>query len=503
MLGFKPFEKEAQKICPYWVNNAAFLTAVIFGMHPIHVEPVAWASDRNGLLYCVFYFASILTYLKYVLSSQNKRLNYMCSFLFFVFSLLSKPMAITLPFVLILLDGWPLNRLRTKTMSIYLEKIPYLIFSLLLSLITVIARFRSGSIASTNFVSVDFRIMNAFNSLIFYFVKLIAPFNLCVLYPVFWRKTYSEGYIFSVGIVILLSIGCYYFRKQRPYLSVAWIFYCLTLFPTIGIISVGSQAAADRYVYLPSFAPLLIFSVVLTRFLEKRRIIYVLLVFGIMCAMYVGTSKQLRTWKDSVSLWENELKIYPTNNASSYSGLGDAYQKVGRFEDALTMFEYSIKTAPDLSYLYNGKGAALFAMGKTEAAIESFKEAISKSSPLDEQNGWAHCHLDIIYSSMGKRDSSLSERKKAMESNPNNAWEHFNQAEIYEKNGNKEEAISQFEESIKICPWFAESYDRLGILYLQRLELEKAVEYFKKAIILEPRNKKYLDHLSSIRTGEV
>jgi tetratricopeptide (TPR) repeat protein len=90
-----------------------------------------------------------------------------------------------------------------------------------------------------------------------------------------------------------------------------------------------------------------------------------------------------------------------------------------------------------------------------------------------------------------------------MESNPNNAWEHFNQAEIYEKNGNKEEAISQFEESIKICPWFAESYDRLGILYLQRLELEKAVEYFKKAIILEPRNKKYLDHLSSIRTGEV
>jgi len=249
--------------------------------------------------------------------------------------------------------------------------------------------------------------------------------------------------------------------KRSPEYSVAWGFYLITLLPTLGLVSVGSQAAADRYAYLPSLVPFILVALMLNRLLPTKRLFLTVLVIGLSAGLAWGARQQARYWKDSISLWEHELQYYPINYPSAYSCLGDAYREAGNLDGALKLYDIALKGFHQLAFLHNGRGAVLLEMGRNEEAVQSFQDALAASAPGDDQAGLAHAHLDILYKRMGKVDLARKERELAISSAPTNAWQHFDLGERYLKYGLPEQALAQYRLAAEIYPWYAEAQAKL------------------------------------------
>jgi protein O-mannosyl-transferase len=484
---------EAEEIKRNWEIPAAFLAALLFGIHPIHVESVAWATDRKDLLCTVFFLAGLLFYLSYVSQIPTKRWKYFVVLGIFCLAFLSKSMAISFPFVLLLLDKWPLRRFNSNKSRIIIEKIPFLIPAFLLGGLTIVAQSNAGAMASFNQIPLEFRIMNAFHSLIFYLEKTIAPYGLAALYPIHLKKVISIEYMLSAFGVLLISLVCYIYRKKKPHFVTMWLFYCLTLAPTLGIVHVGSQAAADRYFYLPSVAPFLLIGIALARLFQSRLLIFSLLAIGVAASLGHATMRQIHIWRDSTSLWENVLKIDPKNNANTLTCLGDAYRVTGRWDEALNALNTANAIGPVSAYPHNGKGKIFLNKGLKDDALKEFTAAIE----VDSQEGWAHSHLDVIYSRQGKINSALTERAAALSSAPDDSWSHFEYGKVYMEYGMYDPAVAQIQAALLLNPNFAEAYNCLGLIYKRQGDFEKSITAFTKASSLESRNANYMENLAS------
>ncbi len=476
-----------------WEIPAAFLATLLFGIHPLHVEPVAWATDRVDLLCGLFFFAALLFYLSYVSQAPLKRWKYFAALGMFCLALLSKSMAISLPFILLLLDGWPLGRLNSNRSRIILEKIPFLILALISVGITMAARSHVGAMASFSQIPLGFRVMNAFHSLVFYLGKMMAPFGLAALYPIHLKKAFSIEYIFSAFGVLLISLVCYIYRKKHPYLITVWLFYCLTLAPVLGLVHVGSQAAADRYFYLPSVTPFLLVGAVLARLFQKQWRIFWLLTSLLIISLGYAAMKQVSIWRDSATLWENVLNADPRNSAIAFTCLGEAYSESGRWDEALMEFNIAIAVGPPKIYPHDGKGKLLLVKGLKDEALREFMAAVE----IDPQEGLAHSHMDVIYSQQGQTSLALAERTAALASNHDDSWSHFAYGKVYMEYGMYEPAVAQIQAALLLDPNFAEADDCLGMIYKKQADFETAIAAFKKALALEPRNTNYMENLAS------
>lgn len=433
---------------------AGTVTALLFGIHPLHVESVAWISERKDVLYTFFYLLGLLTYLKYTISKGSKRhLFYTACLISFILALLSKPAAVTLPIVLLILDCYPLNRLEKKggLKGAVIEKLPFLLLSVLTSVVTIWASHLGGALWTSGQLPIIAHIFIVVRAYIFYLSKMMMPLNLAPLYPHPVKINFlSSEYIGSMSLFLAISLLS--FKKNRLF-SAVWLYYIVTLIPVIGVVQAGEQAVADRYSYLPSLGPFLLaglgIGALFERGLKKRMHLAAIVALFILGGILTSrTLNQISIWRDSISLWSNEIKFFP-----------------------------------DLDLPYDNRGNAYAVSGNYQQAIIDYTRAIA----LNPRYAGTYANRGTVYRNMGKYQQALSDYSRAIELEPENTMAYSNRGDTYNKLGNYQDAIRDYGMAIRLNPQFGEVYYKLGTLYSGIGDTNQAVVHYKKAATLGSR----------------
>lgn len=468
---------------------AGGVTALLFGIHPLHVESVAWTAERKDVLYSLFFLLSVIVYLRYL--SSNLKRYYLLSLIFFILSLLSKPMAVSLPIVLLLIDFYPLNRLKGEEglyKKILIEKLPFLVLSFLTALMAIWAQQSGEALSSLEELPFVDRSFISIRAYIFYLVKMVLPLDLAPFYPYTKPAYFTYEYI---GSLILLSAITLFvlFKKNRLY-SVIWLYYIVTLFPVIGIIKVGAFAAADRYTYLPSIGPFLLAGLGTAQVFDlcskrwPRIAIIVALSFSL--SIFIGlTVRQIGIWQDSMTLWSHEIQLYAkTSNSGSqrslifaYNNRGIAYYNLGKYEKAINDYSMVIESNPQYAKAYNNRGRAYYSLGNYEEAIKDYSMAIE----FDPRFAETYNNRGLAYYSSGKYEEAINDYSMAIESNPQYVEAHNNRGVAYYGSGKAQQAIADFNRSVELNHRYSKAYQNLGMIYSNSGDTEKARFYYDKA----------------------
>ncbi len=462
-------ERTIQSGQPPFLHNQTVLiatgvTVLLFGLHPIHVESVAWVSERKDLLCALFYMLSIMMYIRYVCKTSPPagtptsgllffHKHYLFALGLFILALLSKPMAVTLPVVLLILDWYPLGRIRSLKVfqTAFTEKLPFVTLSLVLSIETVLAQKVSGALATTEAVPLSTRAFVGVKSLIAYLWKMILPLNLTPFYP-FPREVslLSFKYLSVIALVGGITITCIVMaKKQRLWLSV-WSYYVITLLPVLGIVQVGRQSMADRYTYLPSLGPFLVAGIAIAIFWNNAgtiarwgkavRMVSIAAAIAIVVYLSYATLQQIRIWKNSFILWNYVIEKEPGRVAIAYYGLGAVFLKMGLDDQAMAHFDRAIAIDPSLYGVYDNQGVLYSKAGKFHKAIEAFNKSIAT-----HPNWSAYGNRGLTYYSMGQYDRAKEDLDKAIELNEHFDDAYINRGKLHLRSGNKTLALTDFQ----------------------------------------------------------
>ena len=378
--------------------QSAFVAA-LFALHPLHVESVAWIAERKDVLSTFFWMLTMGAYVWYV--ERQGFLRYLPVLLFFILGLLAKPMLVTLPFVLLLLDYWPLSRfqfghqngnivIQQKSVVIRLicEKIPLFALAAASCIVTLFAQQSGGAICSFSAFPINIRIANALVSYVGYIVKMLWPHQLAVLYPHPGMLPWIQV-IGACLLLVFISILAVMTLKRRPWLIVGWVWYIVTLVPVIGLVQVGSQAMADRYTYVPLIGIFIMIAWGIPELLSgwrNRKIGLSTMAVACLLVLMATTWFQVRYWANSVTLFERALAV-TENNYVLHSNLGVTLFSKGRVDEAIGHFHNAMRINPRFAEVHNNLGIILIRKGKLEEAVAHFREALRiKPGYVDVQN---------------------------------------------------------------------------------------------------------------------
>ncbi|MFQ5586225.1 MAG: tetratricopeptide repeat protein, partial [Thermodesulfobacteriota bacterium] len=480
------------------LNKAALIagvvTALLFGIHPLHVESVAWASERKDLLCAFFFLLSILAYLFYASSTYSRKIiPYVAALALFTMALLSKPMAVTLPLVLLLLDIYPLERLPGKgtpgiTRGVMVEKAPFLALSLLSSLATIWAQRTGGALATFDVYPLPSRILVALRAYMFYLYKMVLPLNLAPLYPYPEKiELLSLEYLGSLLLLTVLTLASIITFRRYKYISAAWFYYIVTLLPVIGIVQVGIQAAADRYTYLPSLGPFILFGVVIGFITERHSRIHTLLISASLALMFIfwgiSTRHQIALWKDSMTLWSHEINLFPERAYSAYTNRGNSYFDEGNYKLAIEDFNKSIAINPQYEKAYSNRGNIYYRLGNNRQALLDFNTALE----LDPQYEHGYYNRGTLYLSSGNYRQAIKDFSSVIDLNPQYATAYNNRGSAYHSLGDYHLAIKDFDKAIELNPYPAEFHYNRGVVYISMENHQQAIENLNKALELNPQ----------------
>lgn len=477
------------------------MVAALFAIHPINVESVAWVAERKNVLSTFFWFLTMLLYVWYVRKPGWRR--YLPVFICFALGLMSKPMLVTLPFVLLLVDFWPLNRttiniqnenqkeiqpsLKTggKNISfLVLEKIPLFILTAVSICVTIYAAKSASTISHFGLLPLSQRIYNAISSYVLYLKKLFWPTDLAVFYPLV--DIQIKQVVPAAVLLIVITVICCKYYKKYPYLAVGWFWYLGTLVPVIGLVQVGSQAMADRYAYIPFIGIFIALSWALTEITRNRlaQKIASFLVVIMIVGLSVTTYSQVAYWKNSFSLFERALHV-TKGNFIAHVGIGNELIKQSRINEAIDHFYASININPKNPANYMGLvslGNALSLQNKKTEAITAFKQALSINWQCDD----AYHRLGFVFFETGRVDEAVVEYQKAIALNNDYPVYHGSLGNAYIKQGKTEEAVKEFKEVLRIQPDNASAHNNLGMLYMQQEEEDEALKHFQETVRLQP-----------------
>ncbi len=477
------------------------LVAALFAVHPINVESVAWIAERKNVLSTFFWILTMLLYVWYVKQPGWKR--YLPVFLCFALGLMSKPMLVTLPFVLLLLDYWPLNRTAINTQNenqtaiqaplkvgkaklsfLILEKIPLFILTVISICVTLYAAKNASTIAYFDIIPLTKRVYNAIFSYALYLKKLLWPTDLAALYP------HSDIQILQVLLAALLlvfitAISCKYYKKY-PYLVVGWFWYLGTLVPVIGIVQVGSQAMADRYAYIPFIGIFIMLSWTINEIIKNSlwQKISSFIVVIIFMGLLVTTHNQVRYWENSFSLFERTLNT-TKGNFIAHIGMGVELMKQNRINEAVAHFNTAININPKnpVNYIaFVSLGQTFSIQNKTKEAIAAFKQALSINSKCDE----AYHKLGFVLFQTGQVEEAIVEYQKAIALNNDYPMYHGSLGNAYVRQGKFEEAAKEYSEVLRIQPANAGAHNNLAMVLIRQDRIDEAIKHFREAIRLQP-----------------
>jgi tetratricopeptide (TPR) repeat protein len=484
-----------------WLS--AFVAAV-FAVHPLQVESVAWVAERKSVLSGFFWMLTIAAYVIYTERPCIGR--FLLVVLVFALAALSKPMVVTLPFVLLLLDYWPLGRFQwthqsgvntlSKSESVELssqssplrcliaEKIPLFILAAILSIITFIAQRSGGAMKLTDHVPLEFRIANAFISYLAYIGKMIWPRRLAVFYPhpadevSVWLAVAAALLLLTPSILVIRS------ARNRKYLLVGWLWYLGTLVPVIGLVQVGGQARADRYMYLPVIGLLIIIAWGLADLAPKWR--YKKVTLGIsalivLLALAVCTLLQVAYWRNSFTLFTHALDV-TTNNYVAHLNLGNVLTKQKKADEAIPHYQEALRIKPNYGDAHFNLGFTYFLQDMPDKAIEHYNSVLR----ITPNSAKIHYHLANALAKKEHLDKAIEHYNKALQLKPNYAEVYNNLALTLVKKGRIDEAVEYYDKSLELNPDSPEVLSNLANALVKQKKFDQAVTHLKKALDLKP-----------------
>lgn len=426
--------------------------AALFAVHPLRVESVAWVSERKDVLSGLFFVLTLGAYLRYVRRPKSL-LNYLLVLLLFGLGLMSKPMLVTVPFVLLLLDYWPLRRFPQPArfsipQPLLLEKIPLLVLSTISCLITL--RVQSGAIHDAQVVPMALRIENAIVSAAAYLAQMVYPANLALSYPYPINGLPPWEIALALLVLVAFSAAAFYWRNQRPWLLTGWFWYLGMLVPVAGLVQVGGQARADRYTYLPQIGICLLLTWTLVELSERwRNGRFILAGSAAACIaiLAAGARAQTAFWRNSESLWTRALAC-TTNNALAESNLGSLLYQDGRLDEALAHSQKALEIQPDDVGANNCVGFVLLQKGQVDEAIAHFHTALRARPDYAP----AHSNLGMALFQLGRVDEAIAHFRSALEADPTVADIHNNLGAALVRQGQFEEAVAHYQKALELRP---------------------------------------------------
>lgn len=400
----------------------SFFVAALFALHPLNVESVAWVAERKNVLSTLFCFLTLHCYCSY--AATHRTSAYLLTLAAFVLGLMAKPMLVTLPMVMLLLDYWPLGRWRRSppraatAITLVSEKIPFLCCALLSALVTFHAQQTGGALADLSVIPVQLRLENALVAYATYLGKTLWPQNLALYYP--FPTAIPLWQVFAaLCLVLFLSATAVAAGRQRPYLVVGWCWFVLTLVPVIGLIHVGDQALADRYTYIPVIGLFIITAwgaADLTRGLRHRQILLAVLAVIVISAAATQSRHQLGYWRDSITLYRHTLNI-TTANYIIHTNLGIALQAGGDLDGAREAYREALRIKPTYAAAHNNLGNVLVIEGDADGALREYGAALA-ACPNDTR---LHNNLGHALVMKGELDAAIQEFRAALRLDPHNA----------------------------------------------------------------------------------
>ena len=467
--------------------------AALFAVHPLHVESVAWIAERKDVLSTLLWMLTIWAYVAYV--RQPRAARFATVVLAFGLGLMAKPMLVTLPFVLVLLDVWPLGRMsleRSAVIKSVKEKTPLIAMAVAASVVTFAVQRRGGAVAGLDAIPPGLRTANALTSYTAYMWKMFWPSGLTVLYP-FPKSIPAWQVAGSVVALMGISLAALRQGRRRPYIPVGWLWFLGTLVPVIGFVQVGSQSMADRYTYVPLIGLSIIAAWGLPDLAARVRAKPALLTaaaVSLLAACTWGARQQVAYWKDSVTLWSRALNV-TDGNYRAHVALGSLLQEGGKAGDATAHFQEALRLRPDYAEAHNKLGAVLADEGRTAEAVPHFVEAIRLKRDLFE----AHNNLGNASARQGKLEEAIAHYHDALRWKPDDVAAHNGLGSALDDQGKFDEAIAQYAEAIRIDPAHAPAHNNMGASLLKQGKAEEAVREFRESIRLDPRNTSYRRNL--------
>jgi tetratricopeptide (TPR) repeat protein len=462
--------------------RSAFVAAV-FAIHPLHVESVAWIAERRDVLSGLFFMLTLGAYVGYVRHPRSLG-RYLMVVLMLALGLMSKPMVVTLPFVLLLLDYWPLKRFtqaggRLVPWRLIVEKVPLLVLS---GAACVATLFAQKEIIQS--LPLSLRIGNALVSYVAYLGQMIYPAGLAVYYPYPGSGLALWKIITAFILLLVISSGAIAARRKQPWFLFGWLWYLGMLVPAIGLIQSGLRAQADRYTYLPQIGlyVLLTWAVAdLCAGWRHRRVVLggsstILLMALMFCA-----HTQVSYWRNSETLWTHTLAC-TSYNFIGQNNLGNALLRRGRMDEAIAHYRKALQIKPDYGDANFDLGDALLQKGSVDEAIAQFQKALQINPDYTE----AHFDLGIALLKMGNVGEAIAHFQRALQINPDYAEAHVNLGFTLLTMGNMDEAISHFQKALQIKPDYAEAHVNLGIALLKSGNVGEAISHFQKALQIKP-----------------
>jgi tetratricopeptide (TPR) repeat protein len=465
----------------------SWLVAAFFALHPLRVESVAWLAERKDVLSTFFGLLTLLAYARY--ARQPGWGRYLLVVLTFAVGLMAKPMLVTLPFVLLLLDYWPLGRTPcTGTVAerwaawrwLLLEKVPLLVLSAACSVVTWYAQQHGKAIAPLEVFPLAARLANALNAYVAYLGQTLWPVGLAPYYPHPGRSV-SRATATAAGLLLAaLTAFAVRMRRSHPYLLVGWLWYVGTLVPVIGLVQVGAQARADRYTYLPHIGLFVAGVWGLANLAARRQgrwAVAAAVGLGLILCSRV-TWDQVRYWHDDEALWRRAVDV-TTANARAHNNLGAVLGKFGRHREAIAEFQAALAVDPYYADAHYHLGVALAKTGRPAEALGELRRAVE----LDPGEPRAHEELGLLLAKRGGPDEQEeAERhfRTALQSDPDNAVVCFNLGLLLARQGREEEALPWLREAVRLQPNEARYHVALGYA-LRRTAPEAAEEQFREA----------------------
>jgi len=475
------------------MGKSAFVAA-LFAVHPLHVESVAWAAERKDVLSTVFFMLTLWAYVHYVRHPSWRRSSTVAACL--ALGLLSKPMLVTLPILLLLLDVWPLRR--PLSISLVTEKLPLFVLSAASAAITLVVQRLGGAVMRLDQVPLGLRIANVPIAYVRYIRAMFWPVDLVAMYPLPREIPASEV---LGALAILIGISAFVARagRRHPYLIVGWLWYVIALLPVIGIVQVGAQSSADRYTYVPLIGLFLMIAWGAPEALSAvpgRALVLRVASVAIVTTCTVLAFRQAQTWRNSLALWQHAVDATP-DSYFAHASLGYVLWKSGKVDDAIAQYNESLRLRSDFAETHNNLGVALAQKGQLSAALPEFSEAIRQKPSFTA----ARDNLAATTARLRSFDGELARYADDVRNRPNDLVARNEFGAALAAQGRIDEAIEQFTAALRIDSTQADVEYNLGMMLERKGRTKDALAAFEATLRRNPKHAAARQAIAELMAG--